>query len=171
MRGLPSCGKSHRAQRLAGDTGVVFETDEFFFTQVSGDPTRFKYSHALLPKARQWNFARYQEAILQGVSPIIVDRGNSLNEESYHYAKFGKEHGYTLILVEPDSAWWEEIKILLKYKPDTLLPLAKWAETLALMSKNNPPYHGVQAEFIYHLMQHWRSDVTVEKILAFNPRK
>lgn len=30
MRGLPSTGKSHTARRLAGDSGRVCETDEFF---------------------------------------------------------------------------------------------------------------------------------------------
>lgn len=30
MRGLPACGKSHRAKRLAGDKGIVLETDQYF---------------------------------------------------------------------------------------------------------------------------------------------
>src|SRR5687768_12834933 len=34
MRGLPSCGKSTTAKKLAGDTGVICETDEYFYTQV-----------------------------------------------------------------------------------------------------------------------------------------
>ncbi len=171
MRGLPCCGKSHRAKRLAGNTGAIFETDEYFYTQVPGDPTRFKYNHALLPKARAWNFARYSEAIHKGISPIIVDRGNSLNEQSYQYAQLAHQQGYTIILIEPDSVWWQEIRVLLKYKPHTMIPLAKWAEKLAEMSRNTPPHHGVQAEYIYHLMQHWRSDVTVEKILALGSIK
>ena len=31
MRGLPCCGKSHTARKLAGDQGVVLETDEYFY--------------------------------------------------------------------------------------------------------------------------------------------
>ncbi len=34
MRGLPGCGKSHMANRLAGSDGVVLETDQYFYTQV-----------------------------------------------------------------------------------------------------------------------------------------
>jgi hypothetical protein len=34
MRGLPSCGKSHRSKQLAGAQGVICETDQFFYTQV-----------------------------------------------------------------------------------------------------------------------------------------
>ncbi|NQV27477.1 MAG: hypothetical protein HQ518_24265 [Rhodopirellula sp.] len=40
MRGLPACEKSHRATRLAGNDGRVFETDEYFYTQVGDDSSR-----------------------------------------------------------------------------------------------------------------------------------
>ena len=165
MRGLPSSGKSHMAKRLAGDVGLIFETDAFFYTHVPGDPTVFKYDHRLLPKAREWSFRQFQKAVQQDLTPLIVDRGNSLHEESAQYVRYAHAHQYHLELVEPDSPWWQEIRILLKYKPATMLALAKWAEKLADMSRNNPPYHNVEAEFIYHLMQNWRSDVTIEKIL------
>ncbi|MDA1016546.1 MAG: hypothetical protein O3A00_19080 [Planctomycetota bacterium] len=39
MRGLPASGKSHMAKRLAANAGVVFETDQYFYTQVGeGQP-------------------------------------------------------------------------------------------------------------------------------------
>ena len=41
VRGLPDCGKSHRAWRLAGTEGVVLETDQYFHTQVGDDPGSF----------------------------------------------------------------------------------------------------------------------------------
>ena len=40
MRGLPACGKSHSARKLAGAEGVVLETHEFFYPQVGSDPLR-----------------------------------------------------------------------------------------------------------------------------------
>ena len=43
MRGLPACGKSHRARRLAGPDGVVLETDAYFYTQVGDDPASYDY--------------------------------------------------------------------------------------------------------------------------------
>lgn len=52
MRGLPACGKSHTARRLAGEQGIMLETDQYFYTHVGDDPTSYDYSEALLPAAR-----------------------------------------------------------------------------------------------------------------------
>ena len=51
MRGLPACGKSYTSRFLAGAEGVVFETDEYFLTQVGTDSFRYDYCESLLPKA------------------------------------------------------------------------------------------------------------------------
>ncbi len=47
MCGLPACGKSHKAKRLAGPTGVAPETNEYFYSQVGNDPQQYDYSEAL----------------------------------------------------------------------------------------------------------------------------
>lgn len=60
MRGLPGCGKSHRAQRLAGAEGVVLETDQYFYTQVGDDPVRYDYREELLPVAGAAGVAEVQ---------------------------------------------------------------------------------------------------------------
>jgi len=57
MRGLPACGKSHAARRLAGSDGVVFETNQYFYSEVGDDPGVYKYDDRLLPLARDWNYA------------------------------------------------------------------------------------------------------------------
>ncbi len=116
MRGLPGCGKSYTARRLAGSDGIVCETDEYFYTQVGDDPLRYDYSEALLPAARNWNFARFCQAVDADRSPIVVDRGNGLNAETRDFAVYAVEHGYRLELREPESEWWQEIRVLLKYK-------------------------------------------------------
>ncbi len=41
MRGLPSSGKSHMARKLAGDNGLVCETDTYFHAHVGEDPERY----------------------------------------------------------------------------------------------------------------------------------
>jgi hypothetical protein len=63
MRGLPSCGKSYTARALAQAGGLILETDEFFFTQVGDDPTKFDWSDDLLLQARKWNLNRFRNAL------------------------------------------------------------------------------------------------------------
>ncbi len=163
MRGLPSCGKSHRARRLAGNTGLVLETDEYFLTEVGANAAQYDYADELLPRARDWNFDRFRTALAQGRSPIVVDRGNGLNPETRRYAKLAVDHGYEVEFREPDSAWWQELRVLLKFRQyvsDELFDI--WAERLAAASRHG---HRVPREVIRRWMRHWRSDITVQMIL------
>jgi len=166
MRGLPSTGKSFSARRLAGSTGVVLETDEYFLTQVGEDPTRYDYQKSMMPVARKWNFERFMKAVDEGVSPIVVDRGNALSGESHHYAVYAHQRGYRLELREPESPWWQEIRVLLKYKKYTKPVLDQWAEELARRSK---PIHQVSASTIRKRIEKWKWDVTIEDILHYEP--
>lgn len=162
MRGLPGCGKSHTAKKLAGDYGVVFETDEYFYTQVGDDRAHYDYSSELLSEARQWNFARFASAVDAGFSPIVVDRGNGRNAETQEYAKYAVDHGYQVELKEPESEWWQEIRVLLKYKSVTRDILYQWADELAARSRST---HRVPASTIRRWMDAWKHDLTVEEIL------
>src|SRR5262245_42224047 len=116
MRGLPSCGKSFTARRLAGTAGVVCETDEYFYTQIGNDPARYDYGANHLPAARRWNLERFRHAASAGVSPIVVDRGNGRNAETVEYINIARRHGYRVELQEPESPWWQEIRALLAEK-------------------------------------------------------
>lgn len=166
MRGLPGCGKSHRAKRLVGENGLLLETDEYFYTQVGTNPASYDFDKDLLPEARKWNLARLKAALVAGVSPIVVDRGNGLNAETREFAVIAVEHGYDVELAEPDSPWWLELRVLLKYKEfvdDKLFDM--WAQKLA---QNTRDGHRVPVSTIRRWMQHWRHDVTVEQILNLN---
>jgi hypothetical protein len=165
MRGLPSCGKSHTARRLAGEKGTVLETDQYFYTQVGDDPARYDYREDLLPEARRWNFRRFQLAIAQGVSPIVVDRGNGLNVETQQYACYAVEHGYRVELREPESDWWREIRALLKHEAASRDRLYQWADRLAAMSRST---HRFPAAKIRRWMDSWRADLTVEEIMNYD---
>lgn len=167
MRGLPACGKSHLARRLAGDEGIVLETDQYFYTQVGDDPAKYDYSDELLPVARAWNLDRFRQAISHDVSPIVVDRGNGLNEETREYAVYAVEREYELELAEPDSPWWQELRVLLKYKQHVDGKLFDaWAAKLAEATRGT---HRVPAATIRHWMSRWRHDLTIEAILQGRP--
>ncbi len=163
MRGLPGCGKSHTARRLAGEAGVVLETDQYFYTQVGNDPGQYDYQEDLLPRAREWNFARYCLAIKQDTSPIVVDRGNGLNTETRIYVAHAVQCGYEVQLAEPESPWWSELRVLLKYKPyvaDELFDA--WAKKLADSTRDG---HRVPSATIRRWMSSWKHDLTVQDIL------
>lgn len=167
MRGLPACGKSHLARRLAGDNGIVFETDEYFYVHVGEDPRQYDFDKKLLPEARTWNLNRFCSAVNHGVSPIVVDRGNGLNPETREYAVFAVEHGYQVELAEPDSPWWKELRVLLKYQDfvaDELFD--QWADLLAEKTRSG---HRVPAATIRRWMQAWQHDLTVRQILDHQP--
>src|SRR6267142_5604312 len=166
MRGLPSCGKSFKAKQLAAAGGLICETDEYFHTQVGDDPARYNYRRELQQTACDWNFDRFCRAIDEGISPIIVDRGNSRSLESRRYARYAAERGYQVEMVEPDSPWWQEIRVLLKYKRMTRPALYEWAEKLSEMSRET---HRVPAKTIREWMDSWKWDLTVEDILNYEP--
>lgn len=163
MRGLPGCGKSHTAQRLAGSDGVALETDQYFFTEVGNDDQFYDFDKEKLPAAREWIIEQFRDALLKRISPIIIDRGNGLNTETREFAVLGAEHGYTVKLAEPDSPWWNELRVLLKYREfvsDDLFD--QWAEAL---STKTGAGHRVPASTIRRWMSSWRHDVTIQDIL------
>ncbi len=166
MRGLPCCGKSHRAKELAGESGVVLETDSYFYSEVGNDKSSYDYDQKLLNKAREWNYDRFCQAVEDQASPVVVDRGNSLSLESQRYVLYALKHGYSVKMAEPSSPWWQEIRVLLKYKKYTLPVLYRWAEKL---SEKSMDHHRVPASFIRRLIDHWKWNVTVEDIMNFKP--
>lgn len=164
MRGLPSCGKSYTARALAQQSGgLILETDEFFYTQVGNDPTKFDWSDDLLPQARKWNLDRFRDALARRISPIIIDRGNGRNRETLEYAQLAVDNGYQVELKEPNSPQWLAIRELLANKSANQVALDDWADRLAQMSRAT---HRVPASTIKKWMAAWRIDLTVSDILA-----
>jgi hypothetical protein len=168
MRGLPGSGKSRKAIELAGSDGAVFETDQYFYRSSVGSGVRgqYRYDSNQLKAAREWNLQRFRDAVVRGISPIVVDRGCGLNAETKAYASYAVENGYQVELAEPDSPWWQELRILLKYK-DYLdgVVLDDWAKKLANITLAE---HRVPSKTIREWMSHWRHDLTVEEILRLS---
>jgi hypothetical protein len=168
MRGLPSSGKSYTASQLVTKTGVICETDQYFYTQVGNDPNIFDYQKDLMKTAREWNFRRFKNAIAEEISPIVVDRGNGLNKETKRYAQYAVEYGYKVELKEPDSLWWREIRVLLKHKEHTWPILEVWAKELANMNSST---HRVPVSVFLSQMKSWKSDLTIKDILNWEEPK
>ena len=163
MRGLPSTGKSYTAKKLAGDSGIICETDEYFYTQLGFDPTEYDFDSERMIDAREWNFERFKDAVDAGNTRIVVDRGNGLTWETRRYAIYAQERGYQLELAEPDSTWWAEIRVLLKYRQYNLPVLRAWALRLAEMSQVT---HCVPLEEIWRRMNTWRHGLVIDDILS-----
>lgn len=165
MRGLPGSGKSYRARQLAGEQGIVLETDRYFYSEVGTDPESYDFDASLLPVARSWVFEQLRTAVSALVSPIVLDRGNGLNIETREYAAFAHQHGYQVELAEPESAWWQELRVLLKYKRHVADEVFDgWAKHL---SDRTQIGHRVPAAIIRRWMQQWRFDLTVAEILDY----
>lgn len=163
MRGLPACGKSHAARRLAGEHGVICETDAYFVRRQADGTETYEYSSARLADARRWNFTNFAQAIAAGRSPIVVDRGNGRNRETREYLLYARERGYQVELREPDSPWWGEIRTLLRDPRGNAAALHEWAGRLAEMSCAT---HRVPVATILDWMSSWRVDLTVDEIAA-----
>ena len=163
MRGLPGCGKSYTAKQLAGADGLVLETDAYFYTHVGDDPNIYDFQEHRLPEARDWIMGRFRDAISEGISPIVLDRGNGLNRATQAFARLAIDHGYEVELAEPTSEWWSEIRVLLKYPKYTQPILDQWAEKLSELTGE----HHVPSSTIRKWMSGWRSDLTVQEIISY----
>jgi predicted kinase len=162
MRGLPSCGKSYTARKLAGTDGVICETDAFFDRIDEDGNLQYDYDEDRLEEAREWAYDKFRRAIDAGQSPVILDRGNSLCEDSAVLARYAADRGYKVVLQEPESEWWQEIRELLKYKRQIRLALDEWAERLYRKSRET---HCVALAEIRRSMENFRPEVTIEDIL------
>jgi NEDD4-binding protein 2 len=135
MRGLPGSGKSTKAQLLVGD-GKIYATDDYW-----GDD--YAFDRARIGEAHEWNQQRVHEAIVAGVSPIVVDATNMQMWEMQPYVEFANAFNYDISFHESDAPW----------KFD--------AEELAQRNR-----HGVPIEIIKQMLMNWEKEPTVEKVLA-----
>lgn len=163
IRGLPWCGKSYRAKELKGDTGVIYSTDEYFYTILKPDkPDEYSFNPRFLSDAHRWNRVRAQAAIEQGVSPIIIDNTNSTAGEPKPYVEYSHHQDYTIRIEEPTSPRWKEIRELLLDKRGNEKDLKEWAKKLEEGSKET---HCVPFFAIERMMWRWKNNLTVEQIL------
>jgi NEDD4-binding protein 2 len=141
VRGISGSGKSTLAKSLAGDTGVVFSTDDYFL-----DDEEYKFDVEKLGEAHGWNQSRAIAAMESGISPIVIDNTNTQAWEPQAYVKAALSNGYEVEIREPETDW--------KFN----------AEELAKRNK-----HGLPVERIQQMIDQWQPDITVDDILQAVP--
>ena len=105
MRGISGSGKSTLAQLLV-DNGVVFSTDDYFTVdgQYVFDPAKLGHYHGL-------NVARTEKAMIDDVSPIVIDNTNLVFRDMKPYLELAKSYGYAIEVCQIDT---DDIEVLLE---------------------------------------------------------
>lgn len=164
MRGLPWAGKSYRAKELAGESGLVYSTDDYWY-QVNRPerPDEYSFNPRFLGEAHKWNQLRAFKAIEEGRPLIVIDNTNTTRGEMLPYVSYAVPQDYAVRIEEPTSDRWKEIRALLADKRGHKKELKEWAFKLAEGSKGT---HGVPQWSIERMMWRWESGLTVEQIIA-----
>jgi len=142
MRGLPGSGKSTLANEL-GKGGVVLSTDDFFI-DTNG---KYVYNGKQIKNAHAWNKQRAQDALVKGVTPIVIDNTNTQKWEAKYYVQQALIQGYRVVISEPQTPW--------RRNPSEL-------------AKRNT--HLVPEETIGRMLAKWEEDFTVESVMASQDR-
>lgn len=95
MRGIPGSGKSTKAKLLAGDTGRIHSTDDYFMQD-----GKYVFNVDKLEENHQLNFQAFKADLQQGVSPLIVDNTNSRRWEYQRYINEAEIMGYQVEVVQ-----------------------------------------------------------------------
>ncbi len=166
MRGLPSAGKSFRANELKGESGVIYSTDEYWYKINFPDkPEEYSFNINLLSEAHRWNQLRTQRSIDEGHLLIIIDNTNTISSEfCCQYVKYAHFQGYSISIEEPTSDWWKEIRTLLEAKRANSKALKEWAKVLEEKSKQT---HSVPFWVLEKMMWRWECNLTPDKVLEF----
>lgn len=166
IRGLPWTGKSTRAKELAGETGLIYSTDDYWYQVNKPDkPDEYSFNHRMLHHAHKWNQLRAQRSIDMGEPLIIIDNTNTTAKEfCCDYSKYAHYQDYKICIEEPTSPQWIEISSLLLSKRQNKKELKEWAKKLEEGSKEN---HNVPFFAIERMMWRWECNLIAEKIIDY----
>lgn len=164
MRGLPSCGKSTTAKEIAGTTGLIFSADQYFYTEVDAHlPDVYSFKGRYLAYAHKWAFWRACLQLNMGHPLVIIDNTNTTASEAKEVATYAFNQDYEIVVQEPKSPHWLEIRELLKDRKTNRDALNVWAGKLAKISADVG--HNVPEFVIGKMMWRWQNDLTAEQIL------
>ncbi|KAJ8342627.1 hypothetical protein SKAU_G00325550 [Synaphobranchus kaupii] len=99
MRGLPGSKKTDLAwdimEKKYCNSGEVLSTDDYFRDEYG----RYYFVYSQRRIAHEWNQERAEEAMNNGVHPIIIDNTNITRWNMEPYVLMGLEYGYYIKFV------------------------------------------------------------------------
>ena len=135
MRGISGSGKSTKASQLSKG-GVVFSTDEFFYSD-----GKYVFDSNKSPEYHQKNVDRTEDAMNRSISPIVIDNTNITASAMKPYVELADKYGYDVSFAKPETDWaWD-------------------AEELA---KRNS--HEVPLEVIQTMLANFEHNITVDDV-------
>lgn len=102
-RGIPGSGKSTLAKQLAGNSGIVLESDDYFMRN-----GKYVFDPEKRGEAHEWNQERCLEAMINGISPIVISNTNTMAVEAEPYVRMAISRGYKIRVEEPN--WHKELR-------------------------------------------------------------
>ena len=165
MRGLNCCGKSTRARELAGNSGKVIEVDAYFNIQTE-DGVEYKFRRFDLNKARKHVYRELKRAMKLGISPIIIDRGNSPSAYTKRLMKRVITSGYTPKLAEPTSDLWKTLRRMMENKNS--VDTKSFHEISQKISRLSEETHWVSSEKIFEKILRYPVNVTIDDFLNYD---
>ena len=137
LRGLPGSGKSTLASQLAGITGIICSTDDFFVVNGSYifDPSKLGENH-------QKNQDKACRAMEAGITPVIIDNTNTAATEMKPYVLMAQSFGYETRIMEPQT---------------------EWKFSVAELERRNS--HGVACETLMKMLSRYEHNLTIQQII------
>ena len=147
MRGVAGSGKSHKAKQLAGSTGAIFGTDDYWepnYVQNFNAAIANNTIQQKLSEYHQKNYERAIQAMQKGITPIVIDNTNIRKRDFERYVQAGESLGYEVRFAESDHPEWKKIRPFIPHDVEKMQQAAQF------FHRNNQ--HGVPANAIYKMM-------------------
>ena len=150
MRGIPGCGKTTTARKLATRENI-FSTDDFWGPEYNWDPNKLTQAHS-------WNQNRAFAAMDKGVTPIVIDNCNLSWKAIEPYAEHAFQLGYTVEFKESEMPEWLQIVSRLNKRVYD-------QKDAAFLTKNGT--HNVPESSTLRMMRQWSPTDQMEKMLNY----
>lgn len=150
MRGVSGSGKSTLAKKIHDELGgQVFSTDDFFMQD-----GKYLFDIKNLSEYHQKNKDRTEKAMIDGVSPIIIDNTNTQAWEMKDYAVLAKKYGYSVEIRQPGD-------------PD--FPEVDFDEIMRRQEQRKDQNKSVAPHIIQRTMERFQKGVSLDDILNSSP--